>query len=36
LVGVTAVGVATAVGIGVYASRPDVSGLPAQTFVFGN
>ncbi len=36
LLGVTAAGVATAVGIGVYARVPDVSGLPAQTVSLGH
>lgn len=36
LLGVTVLGVAAGVGIGVYARGPDVSGLPARTLDFGN
>ena len=34
-IGLAAGGVATAVGIGVYASGPDISGLPSKTLGFG-
>lgn len=36
LLGVTVLGVAAGVGIGVYLRGPDVSGLPARTLDFGN
>jgi tetratricopeptide (TPR) repeat protein len=36
LVGVAAVGAATAIGIGVYASGPDVSGVPSYNAMLGN
>jgi tetratricopeptide (TPR) repeat protein len=35
LIGVTVAGAATAIGIGIYASGPDVSGVPAKTLSFG-
>lgn len=36
VLGVTVVGAATAIGIGVYASGPDVAGLPAQKASVGH